>query len=189
MPKLLIVIASTRPGRVGLPVANWFIRRATEHGQFELKVADLAEWALPFLDEPHHPRLGQYTKEHTFAWSAAVDAADAVVLVTSEYNNGYPAPLKNAIDYLNREWHYKPVGFVSYGGIAAGTRSVQQLKQVVTELRMVPAHAAVHIPFVVQFLDEHREIKANDVMDSAASDMLDELVRLETALRPLRTGG
>ena len=112
--------------------------RAREHGGFELEVADLAEVTLPLLDEPNHPRLRQYTREHTHAWSATVDVADAVVLVTSEYNYGYPAALKNAIDYLHHEWRYKPVGFVSYGGVAAGTRAVQQLKQVVTALRMMP---------------------------------------------------
>lgn len=185
-PKLLIVIASTRPGRVGLPVANWFEERAREHGGFEIEVADLFELDLPLLDEPKHPRLREYTKEHTIAWSATVEAADAIAIVTSEYNYGYPAALKNAIDYLNQEWTYKPVGFVSYGGIAAGTRAVQQLKQVVTALRMMPTGASVNIPFVPQFLDDNRVIQANDVMTGAASDMLDELVRLEAALRPLR---
>jgi len=189
MPKLLIVIASTRPGRVGLPVANWFVQRAAEHHKFELEVADLAKVALPLLDEPKHPRLREYTQDHTRAWSATVEAADAIAIVTSEYNYGYPAPLKNALDYLHHEWVYKPVGFVSYGGVAAGTRSVQQLKQVVGALRMVPTGASVNIPFVAQFLDENREIVANDVMVQAANDMLDELVALEAALRPLRGAG
>lgn len=185
----MIVIASTRPGRVGLPVANWFIERAIEHGAFELEVVDLAELALPLLDEPKHPRLRQYTNDHTFAWSATVDAADAVVFVTSEYNHGYPAPLKNAIDYLQHEWKFKPIGFVSYGGVAAGTRSVQQLTQVVTVLNMIPTGTSVNIPFVAQFLDEQRVIQANEVMIQAAAAMLDELVSLEAVLRPLRAAG
>jgi len=151
-------------------------------------VVDLAELSLPFLDEPNHPRLRKYTKEHTFAWSATVDGADAVVFVTSEYNHGYPAPLKNAIDYLHHEWSYKPLGFVSYGGVAAGTRSAQQLTQVVTALRMVPTDTSVNIPFVRQLLDEQQVIQANDVMVQAASDMLNELIQLEAALRPLRAG-
>src|SRR6202034_4677357 len=91
---------------------------------------------LPMLEEPNRPRLGQYTKRHTKEWSAIIDAADAIVFVTPEYNYGYPASIKNAIDYLHREWNYKPVGFVSYGGIAAGTRAVQPLTQVLTTLRM-----------------------------------------------------
>jgi NAD(P)H-dependent FMN reductase len=186
MPKLLIVIASTRPGRVGLPVGEWFVERATEHGGFELELADLAQLKLPLLDEPNHPRLRKYTKDHTHAWSAIVDAADAVVLVTAEYNYGYPAALKNAIDYLHHEWRYKPVGFVSYGGVAAGTRSVQQLKQVVTALQLMPVGPSVNIPFVTQFLGDDRVIRGNDVMAKAAADMLDELLKLEAALAPLR---
>jgi NAD(P)H-dependent FMN reductase len=185
MPRLLIVIASTRPGRVGLPVANWFVERVTEYGAFEFEVVDLAELALPLLDEPEHPRLRRYTKDHTHAWSAIADAADAYVFVTSEYNYGYPAALKNAIDYLHHEWRYKPVGFVSYGGVGAGTRAVQQLKQVVTALRMLPTGASVNIPFVAQFLRDG-VIRGNDVMQEAAADMLTELMSLQAALRTLR---
>ena len=106
MPRLLIVIASTRPGRIGLPVAEWFYERAVEHGGFELELVDLAVLELPLLDEPHHPRLQKYTKDHTLAWSRTVEAADAFVLVTAEYNYGYPAALKNAIDYLHQERLY-----------------------------------------------------------------------------------
>jgi NAD(P)H-dependent FMN reductase len=187
MPKLLTIIASTRPGRVGLPVANWFQDRARAHGGFELDLADLYELDLPLLDEPSHPRLRTYTKAHTEAWSAIVDAADAVVIVTAEYNYGYPAALKNAIDYLHHEWRYKPVGFVSYGGVAAGTRAVQQLKQVVGALQLFSVATAVNIPFVTQFLDDDRVIQANDVMIQAAGAMLDELLAVEAALQPLRS--
>jgi NAD(P)H-dependent FMN reductase len=186
VPRLLIIVASVRPGRIGLPVANWFVDRATEHAGFELEVADLAEVALPMLDEPAHPRLRDYTKEHTHAWSATVEAADAIVMVTAEYNYGYPPALKNAIDYLHHEWRYKPVGFVSYGGVAAGTRAVQQLKQVVTALSMMPTGPSVNIPFVFQFLDHDGAIQGNDIMAQAATDMLDELLRLDGALRTLR---
>jgi NAD(P)H-dependent FMN reductase len=186
MPRLLIIIASTRPGRIGLPVANWFVEHAAAHGGFELEVADLAELELPLLDEPNHPRLRRYTRDHTRAWSATVAAADAVVMVTSEYNYGYPAALKNAIDYLHHEWRYKPVGFVSYGGVAAGTRAVQQLKQVVTALAMMPTQASVNIPFVQQFLSEDGAIIGNEIMLEAVPAMLDELLKFQAALAPLR---
>src|SRR5690348_13390945 len=126
MPTLAIVIASTRPGRVGLPVARWFEDRARRHGRFDVVVEDLAERALPFLDEPRHPRLRQYEYAHTRAWSEAVDAADAFAFVTPEYNHGLNAPLKNAIDFLHHEWTYKPVGIVSYGGVSGGLRCTQQ---------------------------------------------------------------
>lgn len=186
MPRLMIVIASTRPGRGGWPVAQWFIQRATEHDGFELDVVDLVELALPMLDEPNHPRLRQYTQPHTREWSEQVEAADAFVFVTPEYNHGYPASLKNAIDYLHHEWRHKPVGFVSYGGVAAGTRSVEQLQQVVVAVRMTPLIEQVNIPFYQQFIDDNGVVQANDVMEQAADTMLESLLRLEETLRPLR---
>jgi NAD(P)H-dependent FMN reductase len=186
MPRLSIIIGSTRPGRAGLSIATWFAGRARSHGGFGVDVVDLAELNLPLLDEPNHPRLGQYVHQHTKNWSAIADASDAFVIVTPEYNYGYPAALKNAIDYLHNEWRDKPVGFVSYGGVSAGTRSVQQLKQVVTTLKMLPVYEAVSIPFHPQFIGEDGRVQANEIMEQAADAMLDELVRVEGALRPLR---
>jgi NAD(P)H-dependent FMN reductase len=186
--RLMIVIASTRPGRVGLPVGEWFAERARAHAAFELELVDLAELDLPFMDEPNHPRFHKYTHQHTKDWSAQVQAADAFVFVMPEYNYGFNAPLKNAIDFLHVEWEYKPVGFVSYGGVAAGTRAVQMLKQVVTTLKMTPLSEAVSIPFVAQFIDDDGELQANETMENAATAMLDELVRVAAALAPLRSG-
>jgi len=186
MPTLQIIVASTRPGRVGLPVADWVTARAQAHGAFELDVVDLVELALPFMDEPNHPRLRRYEHQHTKDWSARVQAADAFVFVTPEYNHSYNAPLKNAIDFLHSEWEYKPVGFVSYGGIAAGTRALQALKPVVTVLKMTPVTEAVNVPFVRQFMTDDEVFVPNEVLEQAADAMLAELVRVETALRPLR---
>jgi NAD(P)H-dependent FMN reductase len=186
VPKLLIIVGSTRPGRAGLPIAQWFLGRALAHGGFDNTLVDLAEVDLPMLNEPHLPRLRQYTHQHTRDWSAVVEAADAVVFVTPEYNFSYPAAVKNALDYLHQEWHYKPVGFVSYGGTAAGTRAVQQLKQVVTTLRMFPVFESVNIPWHPQFLRDGT-FHADAGMDQAAKAMLEELVRTEEALRILRT--
>lgn len=187
MSKLEIIVASTRPGRVGPSVADWIEKEAAEHGGFsEIEVVDLAEVNLPFMNEPHHPRLGRYTQQHTRDWSAKVSEADAFVFVMPEYNFGYNAELKNAIDYLHSEWRYKPVGMVSYGGVSAGTRAVQMIKQVVTTLKMTPVFEAVSIPFVHQFIDEDKRLVPNEIMRGAAKAMLDELVRMTEALRPLR---
>jgi NAD(P)H-dependent FMN reductase len=185
-PVLQIVIASTRPGRVGLPVAQWFEQAAIQHGGFDVELVDLAEVALPFFDEPNHPRLRRYQHQHTKDWSLTVDRADAFVFVTPEYNYGFNAVLKNAIDFLHHEWQHKPVGFVSYGGVAAGTRAVQMLKQVVTTLKMVPVFASVNIPFVAQFLDDEDRIQPNDIMTSAATAMLEELLPMASTLETLR---
>lgn len=185
MPKLLIIIASTRPGRVGLPIGRWFEQRARDHGGFDVTVADLAEWRLPFMDEPDHPKLQRYTHQHTRRWSATVDAADAFVFVMPEYNHGINAPLKNAIDYLHNEWQRKPVAFVSYGGVAAGTRAVQMTKQVVVSVRMVPLNDAVTIPFVASMIDEDGDFAPTETVQQSAGVLLTELASVADALRPL----
>ena len=188
MAKLQIITASTRPGRIGPKVAEWIEEAAREHGGFEeIDPVDLAQLNLPMMDEPHHPRLRNYVNQHTKDWSARVESADAFLFVMPEYNFGFTAPLKNAIDYLHGEWYYKPVGLVSYGGVAAGTRAAQMIKQVVTTLKMVPVFEAVSVPFVQQFVSADGNVRPNEVMVSAAKSMLDELCRVSEALRPLRT--
>lgn len=188
MPRLLVVVASTRPNRVGEPVGAWFAARAEAHGGFAVDVADLAALDLPFLDEPEHPRLGRYERAHTREWSARVDAADAVVLVMPEYNHGFTAPLKNALDFLSAEWAHKPVGFVSYGGVSGGLRAVQMLEPVLVALRMAPVAPAVTIPFVRNHLTAGGDFAATEPLEQAADAMLDELGRIDRALRPLRAG-
>ena len=187
MPTLQIIVASTRPGRVGLPICEWVRDRAVAHGAFEVELVDLAEVNLPFLDEPKHPRLGQYEHQHTKAWSATIARGDAFVFVTPEYNHSFNAPLKNAIDYLYHEWQYKPAGFVSYGGVAAGTRAVQALKLVLAVLRMTPAVATVPIPFFGQHIDEQGRFQGTDALNHACAGMFDELRHLDAILRPART--
>lgn len=185
MQTLFVVIASTRPGRIGEPVARWIHDEALAHGGFAPEMVDLAEVGLPALDEPHHPRLGRYTKDHTRAWSERVQTADAFAFVTPEYNHG-PAPaLLNALAFLHAEWTYKAAGLVSYGGVSAGTRSAEATKQVLTTLKMVVPFEAVHIPFVTEVVNDGRVVP-NAEMKQGALAMLDELARLSTALTPLR---
>lgn len=187
MYKLKIITSTTRPGRKGILVANWFADFAKQHQNFEVELLDLAEINLPFMDEPHHPRLQKYQYEHTKAWSAKIDEAEALVFVTAEYNHSYTAPLKNAIDYLFKEWGYKPLGFVSYGGISAGNRAVSALKPVVTALKMMPLPEAVHIPFFDKFIDKNaQQFQADEGIISAAELMLKELDRWAGVLKPMR---
>ncbi|MEV4758647.1 NAD(P)H-dependent oxidoreductase [Micromonospora sp. NPDC049559] len=186
MAKLQIILASTRPGRAGEPVAKWFLDRAVKHGGFDVELIDLAEWNLPMMDEPHHPKLRRYVHQHTKDWSAKIESGDAYVFVMPEYNYGFSAPLKNALDYLNLEWNHKPVGLVSYGGVSAGTRAAQMIRQVLVPLSLVPVNDAVHIPFVRQFIGDDGVLQPNETMESAADVMLDELVRYAAALKPLR---
>ncbi|MET7657014.1 MULTISPECIES: NAD(P)H-dependent oxidoreductase [unclassified Streptomyces] len=183
---LTTVVASTRPGRVGRSVADWFFLRAAECDQFESHTVDLYELALPFFDEPNPPALRQYTKSHTREWSRIVDASDAFVFVTPEYNGGFPAPLKNAWDYLVGEWQHKPAAFVSYGGVSAGTRAVQMGKQIVANLRMLPIGPTVSIPFIGELVEDG-VFRPGKIHETAAEQVLDELARTARVMRRLRT--
>jgi NAD(P)H-dependent FMN reductase len=185
-PVLHVVIASTRPGRSGRAIGEWFRDRAVAGGDFDVELIDLAEVGLPFFDEPHHPRLKQYVNAHTKEWSATVERGDAFVFVTPEYNHSFNAVLKNALDYLHHEWHHKAAGFVSYGGVSGGTRAVLGLRLVVSTLKMVPVTEAVNIPFHPQMMGEDGQVRPNDVMTGAADAMLAELAKLTGALRPMR---
>jgi len=186
-PLLQIIVGSTRPGRIGKPIADWFAEQARADQRFDIEMVDLLEVNLPVFDEPIHPRLGQYIHQHTKIWSEQINRADAYVMVIPEYNYGYNSATKNAIDYLHNEWAYKALGFVSYGGVAAGTRAVQALKQVVTTLRMVPVFESVNIPFVAQFVDDEGVVRPNEIMTQAAALMLTELDRWTEPLRMIRS--
>lgn len=187
MTRVLVVVCSTRPGALGPAVGTWLTgtiaARAAELG-VELIPLALGELDLPFLDEEEHPSSGVYRHEHTRRWSAMVDAADGFIVVTPEYNYGMPATLKNALDYLGREWAWKPIGFVSYGNTSAGTRSVQHAKQVVTTLRLVPLGNTVALR--IQDALQHGVVRPTPAVTAAAVNVLDELVRLAHALRPMR---
>jgi NAD(P)H-dependent FMN reductase len=185
LPKLQVVVVSTRPGRAGLPVGRWAFDAAVAHGGFDVEFVDLDELDLPLLDEPNHPRMANYTQEHTQRWSEKVADADAFVFVTPEYNYAAPPTLVNALDFLHNEWAYKPVGFVSYGGIAGGLRSVQMLKQIVTSLRMMPIPEGVPIPLVFQHLGPEG-FTAPPMVAASVGPMIDELLRWTQALSELR---
>jgi NAD(P)H-dependent FMN reductase len=155
-------------------------------GDLEVDLVDLAEVGLPLLDEPHHPRLGEYTREHTRAWSRRIHKADGFVFVTPEYNHGYSAVLKNAIDYLYNEWQHKPAGFVSYGGNSGGLRAVQQLKQVVVALNMVPVVEAVSVPFVGSMLHADGPLEPSQSMEHSLKSMLDAVTLWGSTLSVMR---
>ncbi len=186
MFSLKIIIASTRPGRKGPAIGAWIYEMAKNNPLFEVTLLDLAIINLPFLDEPHHPRLRKYEQEHTKNWSTIIDDSDAFIFVTPEYNFGYPAPIKNALDFLYHEWSYKPVAFVSYGGQAGGTRSVQMLKQVVTALKMVPVVESVHLPFFTKHLNEQDTFVPDDAIIKSAEAMFSELTKWTESLKAMR---
>ncbi len=184
-PKLMIIVGSVREGRVGLPIAEWVREKARDDDRFEVDFADLKEIDLPLMDEPNHPRMQQYTKPHTLAWAERVEAADAFLFVFPEYNHSFAPAIKNALDYLVLEWDRKPVGFVNWGGNSGGTRAQAALRPVVTMLGMVMTHGLIEINFPGAQLEDGAFVP-NEQQSTVLQSQLDELVRLDTALRPLR---
>ena len=181
--KLVIIIASTRPGRIGDQVGKWIAEYAVAHTDFDVSVADLAEINLPLFDEPNHPMTGDYTKEHTKKWSKIIDAADAFVVVTPEYNYTMPPSLVNAIDFLHKEWQHKPVAFVGYG-LTGAVRAIQTEKLIFANLSVMPIAYGVNLsgvyrPAVTTFEPEEKH-------EQAAERTLQELHKWATALIPLR---
>ena len=185
-PLLQIIIGSTRPGRVGRTIGEWIDSVARSDDRFTVELVDLADVDLPLFDEAEHPLFENYAHDHTKRWSQIVTRADAFVWVVPEYNHGYNAATKNAIDFLSREWRYKPAGFVSYGGIAAGTRAVQQLKPIFSALKMVPIPEAVAIPLASYPLVDG-VFEGNTGLDASAVAMLAEIERWCAHLKGLRS--
>ncbi|HQU26129.1 MAG TPA: NAD(P)H-dependent oxidoreductase [Acidimicrobiales bacterium] len=183
-PRLLVVVGSTRPGRAGLAVGQWFRDVAHARGDLEVELADLAEVALPLLDEPHQAVERRYAHDHTRRWSEVVERADAFAFVTPEYNHSYNAATKNAIDYLYHEWRFKPFAIVSYGGQSRGLRASVALRTVLTGLAMASAgDVAVSLNErpVVDGIFEPTEAVA-----AAATRVLDQLSVLAPLYQALR---
>lgn len=185
--RLNIVICSTRPTRIGPVFARWLDELARDDGNFDVALVDLVDFSLPVFDEPKHPRFGQYEHEHTKAWSASVGAADAFVFVTPEYNYFAPVGFVNAVTYLAREWHYKPAGFVSYGGVSGGLRAMQSEKVLLTSVKVMPIPEAVSIHMAGNAI-KNGVYDAPEGNVAAAKTMLGELHRWSVALKAMRSG-
>ncbi|MFJ4774881.1 NADPH-dependent FMN reductase [Streptomyces sp. NPDC088762] len=153
MTRLHVISAATRPTSSGRPFARWVTEQARLHGAFDVTPVDLAEIALPFLDEPEYASTGNYAHQHTRDWSALIDSADAFLFVMPMYNGGFTAPFKNAIDFLYNEWKGKPVGLVSYSaGPSGGAPAAGMLLPVLTQLGMLPAERSVAVPGIPRLI-------------------------------------
>lgn len=186
MYDLKIIIASTRPLRRGIIVANWVVEEVKKYTEFQVEILDLDTINLPFLDEPKHPRFQQYTHEHTKRWSEKINAADAFVVIIPEYNYSMPPTLLNAIDFVYKEWNYKPVGIVSYGGISGGLRSAQVCKEVMTTVKMVPLAEGVALPFFEKRI-VNEVFQSDELVDKSVQTMMRELEKWTKALKPMRS--
>jgi len=176
MPKIKVILSSSRPTRFAEQPGQWIMEVASQFKDAEFELVDLAELNLPFLDEPVPALHRSYQNDHTKEWSKMVDEADGFVFVTAEYNHGYTALLKNAIDYLYHEWSHKPVAFVSYGAAAGGARAVDQLRAVAGHLSMYDITEHVILPEYYLNKDENGKFQFNERHDRAATDMLSRLV-------------
>jgi NAD(P)H-dependent FMN reductase len=196
--KIKVILGTTRQRRFGDKPAYWIAEEAKAQSDVEVELLDLRDYPLPFFDEPASPMWskGQYAKEVVQRWANRIADGDAFIIVTPEYNHGYPAVLKNAIDCIYPEWVDKPVGFVSYGN-AGGARAVEQLRQVVVELQMLPIRSAIHIPGPVYLAVMHESVPANpDLFRSLkegrvnhVSRFFDELLRAARGLKRARDAG
>jgi NAD(P)H-dependent FMN reductase len=159
--KVQIIIGSTRPGRVGPQIASWMVDNLPKQDNTTYEIVDIADWNLPLFDEPVHPSMNQYAHDYTKAWSQKIKEADAYIFLTPEYNAGYPAALKNAIDYLYHEWTDKPVMIVSYG-VGGGPTASAQLRQVAERLKMHPVDTSPAFTITREMTGEDRQIKNID---------------------------
>lgn len=189
--KIFVIIASTREGRFGHKPAAWIFEELKKHANVSAELIDLRDWPLPFFDQPMNPSIKDkpYPYEIVERWSAKVAEPDGFIIVTPEYNHGYPAVLKNALDWVFREWADKPVGFAGYGN-AGGARSIEQLRQVAVELQMVPIRLAIHLPTEVfraaRTAPEPVDPAIFSPVAERAQAFLDQLLRYAEALRAMR---
>jgi NAD(P)H-dependent FMN reductase len=185
MLRVAIIVGSTRPGRKADAIAQWVHGIAKKRDDAELEVVDIKDFNLPLLDEAMPPSRGQYTQPHTLAWAAKIASFDAFVFVTPEYNHGPSGALKNAIDYLYREWNNKACGFVGYGA-AGGVRAVEQLRLVMGELLVADVRAQVALSLTTDF-EGFAVFKPAAHHEKSLGTMLDQVIAWGGALKTLRS--
>jgi NAD(P)H-dependent FMN reductase len=184
MTRIAIILGSTRPGRNGEAVANWVYDIAKQRDDAEYELVDIADFHLPHLDEALPPSLGQYAQPHTKAWATKIDSFDGFVFVTPEYNHSTSGALKNAIDFLYKEWNNKAAGFVSYGSLG-GARAVEHLRLVMGELQVADVRAQVALSLFTDFKDFSQFDPAPHQAE-AVGTVLDQVVAWSGALAALR---
>lgn len=175
MLKIKVIAGSVRPGRFNIQVANWITEQASKNPNLDVELVDLQELNLPFNDEPKPAAMGEYEHEHTKKFSKIMNEADGFIFVTPEYNHSYSPVLANALSFLNSEWNYKPVSFVSYGSIAGGARAVEHLRGIAGELRMFDLREPVILSNYFFNLDEKGNYQFSEQEEKAAETLLTEL--------------
>jgi NAD(P)H-dependent FMN reductase len=184
--KLQVILGSTRPGRAGEAVAKWVYKVASQRDDFEVELVDVADYELPLLDEPIPPSLGKYTKAHTKKWAEKIDEADGFIFVASEYNHGIAGGLKNAIDYLYKEWNNKAAGFVSYGS-NGGSRAVEHLRSVSAEIQIADVREQLLLNLANDF-ENYSVFKPTERHEQQLNKVLDQVIAWAEAMQYVRNG-
>jgi NAD(P)H-dependent FMN reductase len=186
MIKLQVIIGSTRPNRAGKGVGDWVYEVAKKRHDIEVELVDVAALELPLLDEPVPPSVGQPTKEHTKQWAAKVAEADGYIFVTAEYNHSVPGALKNAIDYVYKEWNNKAAGFVSYGS-NGGSRAVEHLRGILGEVQIADVREQLLLSLANDF-ENYSTLKPTPAHEQQLGKVIDQVVSWATALQGVREG-
>lgn len=189
MDSIGVIVVSVRQGRKGAAFAQWIHGLLAEREGVRAELIDLEDWPLPSYSYPVHATAAEKTYAEgslQARWAQTIRALDGFIVVTPEYNRGYPGHLKTALDHLYQAWNGKPMAFVSYGGVAAGARAVEQLKQVASELQLVPLREDVSIGLIGLTLDE-RGFPSGEPRLKKANAMLDALVRWTRLLKSERS--
>ena len=184
MPRIGVILGSTRPGRRGEQVARWVMDVAGRRADGVFELVDLADHPLPHLDEPLPPNMGQYRNPHTRAWAATIGRFDGFVFVTPEYNHSTSGVLKNAIDYLYAEWNNKAMGIVSYGAVG-GARAAEHLRLIAGELQMADVRTNVALSMFTDFVN-FTDLRPGQHQVQALETLMDQVIAWSTALAPLR---
>ncbi len=186
MYKLKIISSTVRPGRKGPLVVSWAAEQAAAYPEFEVEVLDLAVIGLPLMNEANHPTLRLYEHDHSKNWSAKIDEADAFIFVSAEYDYNYPAPLRNALEYLAHEWAFKAAGIVSYGGISGGARAQTGLRHDLSVLRMVPLPEMVTLPFFAHHISEEAGFVPGESAEKSFDALMKAMLRWTKGLKTIR---
>ncbi|MCL4352975.1 NAD(P)H-dependent oxidoreductase [Patescibacteria group bacterium] len=185
--KIQIIIGTTRIDRFSETAARYIYGEAKKRKELEVELLDLRDYPMPFYEDSIPPKMlkGKYTNAIVKKWAGKISKGDGYIIVTGEYNHGYPAVLKNALDYIYYEWGNKPVGFVAYGSVG-GSRAIEQLRQVVAELQMTSIRSAIYIPWPIYMAAREKKENPFAPLASLTKEFLDQLTWWTKVLKSAR---
>ena len=175
--KIQIIVGSVREGRIAIKVANWIHQAIQNYGYstIETEIVDLKTWDLPFFAGAHPPATGIYDQPKQQQWADQISQADAIIFISPEYNHGYSPALKNALDYIGQEWRDKPAAYVSYGS-TNGSRSIDQIRQVATQLGLIDSNAVLEIRDIFS-RNSGPQFEANPFDEKGLKSIVDKLIQ------------